>query len=143
MMKKIKDERLQHENLNNIRIVYIIQTIGIFAILVYDLVTKGVNGMTENPLWIVLLVATVTSTYLNMSISVDNETVTKSPKRGLNISILILILVSIVIGIFVAISDGFNMYNGLVMGGIIFICGLVPVIYIYHLRKKRSKDSDI
>jgi len=64
MMKKIKDERLQHENLNNIRIVYIIQTIGIFAILVYDLVTKGVNGMTENPLWIVLLVATVTSTYL-------------------------------------------------------------------------------
>jgi len=78
-----------------------------------------------------------------MSISVDNETVTKSPKRGLNISILILILVSIVIGIFVAISDGFNMYNGLVMGGIIFICGLVPVIYIYHLRKKRSKDSDI
>ncbi|GMA08121.1 hypothetical protein GCM10025886_12720 [Tetragenococcus halophilus subsp. flandriensis] len=142
-MKKIKDERLQYENLNNIRIVYIIQTIGIFAILAYDLVTKGVNGMTENPLWIVLLVAVITSTYLNMSISVDNETVTKSPKRGLNISILILTLVSIVIGIFVSIPDGFNMYNGLIMGGIIFISGLVPTIYIYYLRKKQSEDSDI
>ena len=110
MMKKIKDECLQYENLNNIRIVYIIQTIGIFAILAYDLVTKGVNGKTENPLWIVLLIAVITSTYLNMSISVeDNETVTKSPKRGLNISILILTLVSIVIGIFVSIPDGFNM----------------------------------
>lgn len=142
-MKKIKDERLKLKNLKNIRIAYIVQTLGILGILGYDLVTKGLDGMTENPLWFVLMITMVIFLYLTMSISVDHETSAKSPKKGLKISILVLMIISALIGIFVSITDGFNVLDGLIMGGILFVCGLVPVIYIYYLRKRRSEDSDI
>lgn len=48
---KIKDERLQLKNLKNIRIVYIVQTIGMILILGYDFINEGISGMTDNPLW--------------------------------------------------------------------------------------------
>jgi len=141
-MKKIIDERLKIKNLKNIRIAYIIQTLGILGILGYDLVTKGLEGMRANPLWFVFMITVVIFFYLSMSISVDHETNAKSPKKGINISILVLLIISTVIGIFVSITDGFNVFDGVILGGILFICGLVPVIYIYYLRKKQSEDND-
>ena len=71
MMKKITDERLKLKNLENIRVLFLVQTIGIIGILGYDLVTTGMNGMTSNPLWYVLILTGVVSAYLSMSISVD------------------------------------------------------------------------
>ncbi|WP_338449772.1 hypothetical protein R4Z09_27100 [Niallia oryzisoli] len=139
-MKKIKDERLVLQNLKNIRIAYIIQTVGILGILGYDLVTKGFDGMRENPLWLVFILTTVISTYLSMSISIDHEGNGKSPKKGLNISLFVIVIVSILIGFFVSITDGFTIIDGVMMGGILFICGLVPVIYIYYLRIKRQNE---
>ncbi|GIN86208.1 hypothetical protein J6TS2_25940 [Heyndrickxia sporothermodurans] len=53
-MKKIKDERLILQNLNNIRIAFIVQTLGIIGILGYDLFTNGIDEMRNNPLWISL-----------------------------------------------------------------------------------------
>ncbi len=87
-MKKIKDERLKLKNLKNIRIAYIVQTVGIIGILGYDLVTKGLDGMTANPLWFVFMITTVIFAYLTISISIDHETDEKSPKKGLTVSIL-------------------------------------------------------
>lgn len=142
MLKKITDERLKLQNLKNIRILFLVQNIGIIGILGYDLVTKGLEGMTENPLWFVFMITMVVSLYLSMSISVEHETNSKHPKKGLNISILILVIISAVIGIFVSITDGFNVRDGLIMGGILFICGLIPVIYLYYLRKRRSEEND-
>ena len=37
-------------------------------------------------------------------------------------------------------ADGFQR-RGILLGGIVFISGLVPVLYIYHIRKK-NKDED-
>ncbi|WP_394237267.1 hypothetical protein [Niallia oryzisoli] len=139
-MKKIKDERLILQNLKNIRIAYIIQTLGILGILGYDFVTKGFDGMRENPLWLVFILTTVISTYLSMSISIDHEGNEKSPKKGLTISLIIIVIVSILIGFFVSITHGFTIANGIMMGGILLICGLVPVIYIYYLRTKRQNE---
>ena len=45
-MQKIKDERLKLKNLQNIRITYGVQTLGILGILIYEWVTKGIDGMT-------------------------------------------------------------------------------------------------
>lgn len=81
MIKKINDERLLIRNLKNIRIAYIVQTLGIIAILAYDLITKGVDGMTNNPLWLVFLVTMVVSAYLSMSISVEYENRKKPVKK--------------------------------------------------------------
>lgn len=88
-MKKITDERLIFKNLKNIRITYVIQTLGIIAILSYDIFKNGFNQMTKNPLWFVLMITMITSLYLAMSISVDHEAYDKAPKEGLKIFIIV------------------------------------------------------
>ncbi|MCA1201683.1 hypothetical protein [Priestia flexa] len=40
-MRKIKDERLIVQNLKNIRVAFIIQTLGILSLLVYDGLQNG------------------------------------------------------------------------------------------------------
>ncbi|MBT2693019.1 hypothetical protein [Bacillus sp. ISL-55] len=140
-MKKITDERLVLQNLKNIRIAYIVQTVGILGILGYDLVTKGLDGMRENPLWLVFIITTVISTYLSMSISADHENNKVNPQKSLNISLVVLVLISTVVGFFVSLTDGFTFTNGVIVGGILFICGLIPIVYIYNLRKKRQDEN--
>ncbi|KAB7672153.1 hypothetical protein [Bacillus sp. B1-b2] len=140
-MKKITDERLVLQNLKNIRIAYIVQTVGILGILGYDLVTKGLDGMRENPLWLVFIITTVISAYLSMSISADHENNKVNPQKSLSISLVVLVLISTVVGFFVSLTDGFTITNGVIVGGILFICGLIPIVYIYNLRKKRQDDN--
>ena len=141
-MKKVTDERLVLQNLKNVRIVYIIQTVGIIGILGYDLVTKGLDEMRENPLWLVFMITAVISGYLSMSISADHEKNTINPQKSLAISFVVLVFISTVVGFFVSLTDGFNSIDGLIMGSILFICGLFPISYIYNLRKKRQDDDE-
>jgi 4-hydroxybenzoate polyprenyltransferase len=139
-VKKVKDERLKMQNLKHIRIAYIVQTIGILGILGYDLVTTGLEGMRENPLWIVFMISTVIAAYLSMSISVDHEGDQKDPRKGLMTSVMVVSTVTIVIGILVPVSSSSTSFGGVVIGGIIFICGIAPAIYVYQLRKKRQDE---
>lgn len=136
-MKRITDERLILKNLKNIRITYIIQTLGIIGILGYDLVTKGLDSMTANPLWFVLMVTTVIFLYLSMSISVDHESDEKSPRKGLAISLIVLTTTAVIVGGLVAISEGQRILDGVIFGSVLFVCGVIPIFYIFHLRKKR------
>ncbi|MEK4969210.1 hypothetical protein MKX29_16615 [Cytobacillus sp. FSL R7-0696] len=142
-MKKITDERLVLQNFKNIRIAFIIQTIGILGILGYDLVTSGLDEMRKNPLWTVFIITAVVSAYLSMSISADHEDNKINPRKSLIISLVILILITTIVGFFVSLTQGFSLINGVIVGVILFICGLIPIIYIYYLRKKRQdKDSE-
>ncbi|WP_404292329.1 hypothetical protein LG276_16140 [Cytobacillus kochii] len=142
-MKKITDERLVLQNLKNIRIAFIIQTIGILGILGYDLVTSGLDEMRKNPLWTVFIITAVVSAYLSMSISADHEDNKINPRKSLIISLVILILITTVVGFFVSLTQGFSIMNGVIVGAILFICGLIPIIYIYYLRKNRQdKESE-
>ncbi|MET4563587.1 hypothetical protein ABIA69_004808 [Lysinibacillus parviboronicapiens] len=141
-MKKITDERLVLQNLKNIRIAFIIQTIGILGILGYDFVTKGLDGMRENPLWLVFMITAVISAYLSMSVSADHESNKINPQKSLSISLVVLVVISTVVGFFVSLTEGFNIIDGVIMGGILFICGLIPIIYIYNLRKKRQDENN-
>ncbi|CAM3816049.1 hypothetical protein [Mesobacillus thioparans] len=141
-MKKITDERLVLQNLQNIRIAYIIQTVGILGILGYDFVTKGLDGMRENPLWLVFMITTVISAYLSMSISADHESSKTNPQKSLAVSLIVLVFISSVVGVLTANTDEFHMPNGVMMGGILFVCGLIPIVYIYKLRKKRLDENE-
>lgn len=139
-MKKIKDERLKLKNLKDIRVLFLIQTIGIVGILGYDFVTKGINGMTDNPLWFVFMVTAIVSAYLSMGISVDHESSDKSPKKGLAVSLAVTVFIAVVIGILTSLSEGIPAINGVLVGAIIFVCGFVPCIYVYRLRKKTNES---
>lgn len=141
-MKKIIDERLIIQNLKNVRIAFLIQTVGIIIILLYDLITKGLDAVKGNPLWFLLLITTTIYLYLTLSISIDHEKSPKSIKRNFQISLVILSIVSIIVGVLVTFSEEAGLLEGAVIGIILFICGLIPAIYIYHLRKKQGEDAD-
>lgn len=136
-MKIMKDERLKLQNLKNIRIAFLIQTTGIIGLLLYDLVEHGYDGILSNPLWFILILTTVVYLFLSISISVDHESEEKSPKKGLTISLIVLLTISVIITILIGFTDDFNFLDGVIFSSIILVCGLVPIIYIYRLRKQR------
>jgi len=136
-MKKITDERLILQNLKNIRILFVVQNIGIIGILIYDLISGGFDGMTNNPLWFVFMISIVIFAYLSMSISIENEENDSSPQRGLKVSLVVLALASIVT-FSISVIDGLSIVNGLIISVVIFICGFIPLFYIYKLRKNNK-----
>ncbi|MBP1905153.1 amino acid transporter [Paenibacillus turicensis] len=139
-MKKIKDERLQLQSLKNIRIIFIVQNLGIIGILAYDYFSKGMEEMRNNPLWFLFTISMIILAYLSMSISSDYERQSKNPKKSLVISLVTSGLICILIGYLVTRSEAGDIAQGIIMGGSLFICILIPVIYMYNLRTKQHED---
>ncbi|WP_261311138.1 restriction endonuclease subunit S [Streptococcus agalactiae] len=63
-MKKIKDERLKLQNLQNLRIVFMVQTLGILAILGYEFIRFGFDKVISDPLWLVFLITGIVNHHL-------------------------------------------------------------------------------
>ena len=140
-LSKGTDERLILKNLQTIRIAFVVQTLGIIGILGYDLVTSGMDGMRENPLWIVFIVAVTILAYLSMNVSVDHENDKKPAKKGLIISLIVVAVISIAIGILTTLSQGSTAKDGIIIGLVILICGLAPSLLVFNLRRKRDDGS--
>ncbi len=136
-MKKITDERLVLQNLKNMRVLFVFQNLGMIGILAYDFITKGMDGMTDNPLWYLFIMTSVVSAYLSMSISVDHEESSQSPKKRLVISIGVVLIIASILAVLTSMSEGSDPVDGGMVGLVMFICGLVPVLYVYSIRKKR------
>jgi hypothetical protein len=139
-LKKITDERLKLQNLKNIRVLFLFQSAGIIGILAYDFITSGLDGMTDNPLWFLFIMTTIVSAYLSMSISTDYEAEKVDPKKGLVISIAVVITLAVVFGGVTSLPETTEITDGLIVGLVVLISGLVPVLYIYSLRKKRNGE---
>ncbi|UXH46290.1 hypothetical protein N5C46_09675 [Rossellomorea vietnamensis] len=139
-MKKIADERLKLQNLKNIRVLFLFQNAGIIGILAYDFITSGLDGMTDNPLWFLFIMTTIVSAYLSMSISVDHEEERQPPKKSLWIAVVVVTILSVILGIIASLPDGSDMTDGLIVGGVVFLCGLIPAIYVYTIREKRNDE---
>ena len=139
-MKKIKDERLKLQNLQNLRIVFMVQTLGILAILGYEFIRFGFDKVISDPLWLVFLITGIVNQYLNLTISVDHENSTKNPKNRLAVSLIILGVIAVVIGYFICNTHSYDIVDALISSGIIFISGLIPSIYVYRLRVKRNDE---
>lgn len=139
-MKKIKDERLILQNLQNIRVVFMVQTLGILAILAYEFIKFGFDKVISDPLWLVFLITGIVNQYLNLTISVDHENSTKNPRNRFVVSLIILGVIAVVIGYFVYNTNSYDLVGALISSGIIFISGLIPSIYVYRLRVKRNNE---
>lgn len=139
-MKKITDERLILRNLQHIKIAYTVQTIGILSILAYELVQNGFDEMRENPLWHVLIITSVVIGYLSMSVRVEHEKVRKNPKKSLMVSLLVITAIVIAVAYLTAISPNSDWKDGLIIAGVLFICSLIPILYVYRLRVKQEQD---
>ncbi|ASL62422.1 hypothetical protein [Bacillus cereus] len=141
-MKKITDERLILRNLKNIKITYIVQTIGILFILGYEFFQGGLDGMRENPLWMVFILTSIVSAYLSMSVSVEHEKEKRNPKKSLIVSMVVLTIIVVTVAYFISITPNFGWINGLLLGAILFICGCIPMYYVYRLRVKQEQDLE-
>lgn len=135
-MKKITDERLIFKNLQNIKIAYIIQTLGILCILGYDFFQGGLEQMRSNPLWFLFILTSVVSAYLSMSVSIEYEKENINPKKSFMISLIVLTAIVVISASLISITPGYGWGEGLLVGGVIFICGLTPLYYVYRLRMK-------
>lgn len=135
-MKKITDERLIFKNLQNIKIAYTIQTLGILCILGYDFFQGGLEQMRSNPLWFLFILTSVVSAYLSMSVSIEHEKENINPKKSFMISLTVLTAIVVISASLISITPGYGWGEGLLVGGVIFICGLTPLYYVYRLRMK-------
>ncbi|WP_345240763.1 hypothetical protein [Pontibacillus salipaludis] len=138
-MKKIKDERLVLKNLKNIRTAYVIQTLGIIGILGYDVIQGGMDRMMANPLWSVFMITAIISSLLSMTVSVDEYPTQQSPKKGFILSIIVVTFIAIAAGVAISLSSGVT--TGVLIGGVIFICGVPPFAYLFYLRKQRHDEE--
>lgn len=57
ILNKISDERLLAKNLRNIRIAFVIQTLGIIVVLVNEWIKNGSRAMFAEPLHLVCWLA--------------------------------------------------------------------------------------
>jgi len=141
-MKKIKDERLVLKNLQNIRIVYIVQTIGVLCILGYSFFQGGLEEMRANPLWLLFILTSVVFAYLSMNVNVANEKTVADPKKSFSISMVILTAIAIIVAYLTSITPNYGWTEGVLLGVILFVCGLIPLYYIYRLRVKEKDDFE-
>ena|SRR5690625_1827124 len=144
-MRKIKDERLIMQNLKNIRIAFLVQTVGIIAVLVYQGVTEGIMNVFGSPLWFVLMITIVTLGWLNLRISVDvydNAHNQKEPGPYYRI-VIIALLVGFVLALLTKFGpDKSENLEAFIVGAVVFICFLIPFSFVHFLRKKRIEDVE-
>ena len=77
-----------------------------------------------------------------MSTSVEHETGNRSPKKSLIIGLIVTTVIAAVVTISTSITPGFDWLDGLLIGGVIFVCGTIPIVYLYRLRAKRAMEFE-
>ncbi len=148
-MKKITDERLVLQNLKNIRVAFIIQSIGIIGILIYQVisnflvnqdVTEGIMAFTKNPLWMLLLLVGIVLNYQNLMIVNDKKK--KKTNPGPYYWILTSAVgIGVVIGLLVKFFPGDGNPNPLVAGILVSLCFLIPFSIVHFLLKRRLDNE--
>lgn len=143
-MKKIRDERLVLKNLQNIRIAFAFQTIGIIVILAYDGISNGFNQVTNNPLWLLFMGTAIIQAYMSLGISIDTEESNKGirPLPPYYKVILTSLSVGVLIGLIVLFTSESTLRDAFIIGGVLFLCCLAPYSIVYYLRKRRLQRDD-
>ncbi|MDK8670823.1 hypothetical protein ACKFRU_02285 [Corynebacterium tuberculostearicum] len=72
-LNRLSDERLLAKNLRNIRIAFVVQTLGVLAVLGYEWIKNGSRAMFDEPLHLVLLVTLTVYMALTIPIARENE----------------------------------------------------------------------
>ena len=144
ILKKIKDERLILQNLKNVRIAFLFQSIGIIGILGYIGFNEGIDQITKSPLWLLFILTSILLAYLQMGISIDAEENEKGMKTTPYYK---LVLRSTIVGIifaiiYVILSPERPLWEAVLMGSILFLCFLASFSISYFIKKKRMQDID-
>ncbi|WP_332237340.1 branched-chain amino acid ABC transporter substrate-binding protein [Sporolactobacillus sp. KGMB 08714] len=143
-MKRVTDERLKIELLKNIRIVFIFQTLGILAVLIYTGISRGADAAFQSPLFLVFTGTGVIISFLQMRVSADMDEMSKHRRRkpmpyyGL---FLIALAVGLGVGLLNFVVDPLHKQFAWITGGVFFICFLTVYSVGYFNRKKRGEQD--
>jgi hypothetical protein len=142
-VKIIKDERLIIQNLRNIRIAFVFQTLGILGILIYDGIRKGLSHVTDNPLWFVFMVTSIILGYLNLRISVDEFETHNGKKPGSYYkSVILSLVIGVIFSVITILAPEGTVKDAVIIGAVMFSCFLFSFTVVYFLRKKRYEDNE-
>ena len=145
-MKKIKDERLLLKNLKNIRIAFLVQSIGLFSVLTYIALTEGPREATGNLFFTVFLLSMAVYLWLSLDISRDVSDHSEIEKRPAPYYRWVLLSagIGIVIGLAARFGpDKSSVSDSLLVAGVVFVCFLILYSINYFIKKKRyNEDND-
>ncbi|MEK3789903.1 branched-chain amino acid ABC transporter substrate-binding protein [Paenibacillus sp. FSL K6-1230] len=143
MFKKITDERLVLAQLKHIKLAFMVQSLGILAILGYQAVSEGPRQMIANPLWLVFMLSAVVLGYAQLHISVDHEEPKTASLRPYSYKVLgCLMLGVLVFVLYLALSNDQPWTEGLLLGAVATICTLAPVTIVHRLRSARRREEE-
>ncbi|MGN4670251.1 hypothetical protein ACTFRP_33145 [Bacillus cereus group sp. MYBK234-1] len=72
----------------------------------------------------------------------EHEKEIKNPKKSLIVSMVVLTIIVVTVAYLTSITPTFSWINGLLVGAIVFICGCIPMYYVYRLRIKQEQDLE-
>ncbi|WP_366295881.1 hypothetical protein [Paenibacillus sp. AN1007] len=98
--------------------------------------------MRSNPLWFIFILTSVVFAYLSISVSVEQERGVKHPGKAFMVSLTVLLLIAAAVMILTSSAANTGWAEGLGMGAILFICGFIPIYYVFKLRKQQQRDQD-
>ena len=143
-MRKIKDERLLIKNLKNIRVAFLVQTFGIFSVLTYIGITEGPREATGNLFFTVFMLSMLVYLWLHLGISRDVSEHSEGVKKPVPYYIWIIISggIGIVIGLAARFGpDKSSVSDSMLVGGVVFVCFLIPYTVNYFIKKKRYEEE--
>ena len=145
-MKQIKDERLVIQNLKNIRIVFVVQTLGIVAVLISQAIKEGITKAVTGPLWLVFILSFTVFSALNLKVVFDIfDTASKRKKpRPFYPVPLIAVLIGGVFALLAKVGpDKSSTAEALIVGSVFSLCFLVTGAIVYSWEKRRSQTKDL
>ncbi len=140
----MKDERLIFQNLKNIRIAFIFQTICIIGILIVNGINNGFTHVTENPIWLVFMGSAIILGFLNLRAAVDHyESKSKKKKQPpFYQKIFLSLVIGAIFSLCTMLSANAPLKASLLSGAVVFICFLLTYSLVYQLKKNRNNEED-
>lgn len=144
-VKIVKDERLMIEGLKHIRLAFILQNVVILGIVFYRYVLQGAGYESVSDLLMVFMGGIIVINFLNLKNSVEVYEHT----GGVSLSYfmkLLLIPVGIVIGLLaicIIVTPDISIKEIGITGVIMFVCFLIPSLFIYIYMKKIKSENEI
>ncbi|PEY32853.1 hypothetical protein CN354_20335 [Bacillus cereus] len=143
-MRIVKDGRLMIEGLKHIRMAFVLQNLVILGMIFYRYVIKGVGYEGVSDLLMLFMVGIILVNFLNLKQSVEVYESGELVKRSYFLKLLLIPTISaiVIMGINAIVTPNTPLKDTGIMGLIIFLCFLVPSLYVYNYRRKIRDEED-
>lgn len=131
-MKKVVDERLKLQLIKNFKIAFLVENAVIILMLIYQSFTNMDKALsTSNPIWVALMVGTVTVSLLSVNVTASIE---DKPKRS-NLKLLSYFVLIFIIGsLFFMVTMPKHILLALLCGTVVAVVISGLLMYENHYR---------